>query len=657
MFSVKATAKEAGPKAAPAAGSGKGVSMQRQLTVGKENDPLEHEADAVANKVMRMPEQNFVQRKCAACEGEEKLQRKPLSETVTPFIQAKSDNTPIVNNQTAQSIAYSKGSGSAMDSHTNSFMSSRFGKDFSDVKIHTGGEAVQLSRDVNAKAFTTGKDIYFNEGQYQPNTDRGKNLLAHELTHTIQQNHFNVIQRACSAEDQVKYDEVAANIKTLPYYLNTPKHPKAIFTPSQAKQKADDIIAKAKGRDNCLYYIQFLQMLFSTAEEAPGEIGDTFRKIMTDSADAETERLKKEPDADRNFEENATRDIKRTGRTIRNAKNNKIYYVDSSDINNIYVFIQVKLNGNENDTRKVKQMEDGIEKAASISGYTVNLEFTEKSGADVFETDVDPTQWPTAGNWVMGVDALAHELHHLLNLPDRYNYIESHSENKKMFIANRIHWFTEEFNRTEDINKSNSLMGKGNLIMAEDVCKVINPNDAVAEADCITKRKALDYPAYAIKSAAFGKVQRLFEVIAGFIPATLLNPRADEHTIPLARETILKTAALEFGQEVSADFLYEGLSGIKTLIASALIQMESRTDPRCIGQNIEINKSPVAFIICPSFMGLSKNDQLHEIIRLGYRMYQEFPVVMVNAKMVSRGSDPAVGKQWADFIIKAADRI
>ncbi len=161
--------------------------IQPKLEVGQPNDRYEHEADAVADKVMRMPEQNFVQRKCAACEGEEKLQRKPLSETVTPFIQAKSDNTPIVNNQTAQSIASSRGGGSAMDSHTNSFMSSRFGMDFSDVKIHTGREAVQLSRDINARAFTTGKDIYFNEGQYQPGVAAGKHLLAHELTHVVQQ--------------------------------------------------------------------------------------------------------------------------------------------------------------------------------------------------------------------------------------------------------------------------------------------------------------------------------------------------------------------------------------------------------------------------------------------------------------------------------------
>lgn len=66
-------------------------------------------------------------------------------------------------------------------------MESRFGTDFSDVKIHTGSEAVQMSSELNAQAFAVGNDIYFNEGKYNPNSDSGKHLLAHELTHTVQQ--------------------------------------------------------------------------------------------------------------------------------------------------------------------------------------------------------------------------------------------------------------------------------------------------------------------------------------------------------------------------------------------------------------------------------------------------------------------------------------
>ena len=66
-------------------------------------------------------------------------------------------------------------------------MESRFGTDFSNVKIHTGNEAVQMSRELNAQAFMVGNDVYFNEGKYRPNSDSGKHLLAHELTHAVQQ--------------------------------------------------------------------------------------------------------------------------------------------------------------------------------------------------------------------------------------------------------------------------------------------------------------------------------------------------------------------------------------------------------------------------------------------------------------------------------------
>lgn len=174
--------------------------VQTRLAVGATDDPYEKEADSMADKVMRMPAQNFVQRKCADCEEEEKLQRKPLSDSISTFIQTKSDSTtPTVSDSLSQSIQSSRGGGSAMDGGTQSFMSSRFNTDFSDVKIHTGSESAQMNKELNAKAFTVGSDIYFNEGQYQPGNNAGKHLLAHELTHTIQQGkgiHAKRIQRA-----------------------------------------------------------------------------------------------------------------------------------------------------------------------------------------------------------------------------------------------------------------------------------------------------------------------------------------------------------------------------------------------------------------------------------------------------------------------------
>jgi hypothetical protein len=174
------------------AASGKsGLIVQRKLTIGAVNNPLEHEADALADTVMRMPEPNFIQRKCPHCEDEE-AQRKPL----TSFIQKKESATSNTASDSAHSqIQATKGGGSTMAANTKSFMESRFGTDFSNVRIHSGSYASQLSKKLNAQAFTVGNDIYFNDGKFSPGSSAGKRLLAHELTHTIQQNGGNRIKQ------------------------------------------------------------------------------------------------------------------------------------------------------------------------------------------------------------------------------------------------------------------------------------------------------------------------------------------------------------------------------------------------------------------------------------------------------------------------------
>lgn len=86
-----------------------------------------------------------------------------------------------------QSLASSKGGGSALPSDTRQFMESRFNADFSGVRIHTDASARSMSSSIHAQAFAHGNDIYFNEGKFAPHTQSGGTLLAHELTHTIQQ--------------------------------------------------------------------------------------------------------------------------------------------------------------------------------------------------------------------------------------------------------------------------------------------------------------------------------------------------------------------------------------------------------------------------------------------------------------------------------------
>lgn len=81
------------------------------------------------------------------------------------------------------------GGGHALDDSTRAFMESRFGRDFGDVRVHDDGAAHQAADQLQADAFTTGRDIYFNRGQYAPGSPSGQALLAHELAHVAQQDH------------------------------------------------------------------------------------------------------------------------------------------------------------------------------------------------------------------------------------------------------------------------------------------------------------------------------------------------------------------------------------------------------------------------------------------------------------------------------------
>lgn len=158
--------------------------MTSQLEIGAKHGPLKIEADIIADRIMRMPENGLIQRKCSDCEEEEHVRRKPL----TSYIQKRSaQGMARTSGQLSKKIAATRGKGTPLSYPTKSFMESRFGTDFSNVKIHKDNDAQQMSRELKAQAFTVGNDIYFNAGKFAPETAEGKHLLAHELTHTIQQ--------------------------------------------------------------------------------------------------------------------------------------------------------------------------------------------------------------------------------------------------------------------------------------------------------------------------------------------------------------------------------------------------------------------------------------------------------------------------------------
>lgn len=173
--------------------------IQPKLKVGQPGDKYEQEAERVAEQVMKMSEPDSLQMQPE--EEEEKIQMQPLEEEEKLQMKCNHDNRDFaiqkmspgnagsvpVSDYIFNQIGNTKGNGKSLDVQNQLFMADRFGADFGKVKIHTDQTAVHLNRQLNAQAFTVGNDIYFNKGKYNPSGDAGRKLLAHELTHTIQQ--------------------------------------------------------------------------------------------------------------------------------------------------------------------------------------------------------------------------------------------------------------------------------------------------------------------------------------------------------------------------------------------------------------------------------------------------------------------------------------
>jgi hypothetical protein len=195
--------------------------IQTKLTVGPPGDRYEQEADRLAEHVLSMPgpsaevrrqeEEEEIQTKplLRRQEEEEEIQTKPVlqrqeegeevqtkpllqrqedeEEVQTKRLQPRSDGSFEADPKLESRLAAHRGGGSPLPDDVRTFMEPRFGADFGGVRVHTGGEAVQMNEELSAQAFTHGPDIYLGAGRYDPGTSAGKRLLAHELTHVVQQ--------------------------------------------------------------------------------------------------------------------------------------------------------------------------------------------------------------------------------------------------------------------------------------------------------------------------------------------------------------------------------------------------------------------------------------------------------------------------------------
>jgi hypothetical protein len=149
--------------------------VQAKFAVGKADDAFEREADAVADRVMR-----------GAAPG--------IATPAAVAVQRHADRATDGADAPASVDAVLAGSGSPLDAGLRTDMEARFGHDFSQVRAHTGAAAAQSAREIGAAAYTAGHHVVFGEGRYAPQAPEGRRLIAHELTHVLQQTP-GVVQR------------------------------------------------------------------------------------------------------------------------------------------------------------------------------------------------------------------------------------------------------------------------------------------------------------------------------------------------------------------------------------------------------------------------------------------------------------------------------
>jgi hypothetical protein len=186
--------------------------LQAKLTVNQPRDQYEREADRVAEHVMSMTAAPVVQRTCTSSMDKYKVQRKCAAceeEEETELHRKETNFGPEFAPASVHDVLNSPGQ--PLDPASRAFFETRFGGDLSGVRIHDTAQAASSADAVGALGYTVGQHIAFARGQYQPGTDSGRRLLAHELAHTFQQRGAPLDSRPLSVSSATGPDEQAAD--------------------------------------------------------------------------------------------------------------------------------------------------------------------------------------------------------------------------------------------------------------------------------------------------------------------------------------------------------------------------------------------------------------------------------------------------------------
>ena len=367
--------------------------------------------------------------------------------------------------------------GHPLDAAARADFEQRFAHDFSRVRIHTDPAAASSARAVAAQAYTVGDRIAFAHGTYQPQERGGGSLLAHELAHV--RDGSPGLHRRVDPAIMRDFERRAVALRSLPLYQQ--------LKPAQVAI-ARDIIAMARRSTDPIHFIEKLELLFTTPMRPQGNRAAQGSAQGAQMAAAETTRLASGAGGAHVLDEEIltvlapSRDW-----TPRRGENGTLFFVDTRSLDLLRVRVKVRLlpgpGATTADVENIRKLEDGIEKAASARGYSVDLQFVDQPGPDVFDVKVNPAGWTDSRNWsalaAQGPQTLAHELHHLLGLPDRYNYIDAHAGNADMEIGDRLIWFRVQMQRTYDLDlDQRSIMGHGQSVTETDIDEVAGLTNA-----------------------------------------------------------------------------------------------------------------------------------------------------------------------------------
>jgi hypothetical protein len=441
--------------------------VQPKLAVGSVDDPLEHEADRIADRVMSSSAPGAV--------GDAPLRVQRAGGESGGALQS----APASVERTLAS------GGRPLEPAVRHDMEQRFGHDFFDVRVHTGSGAHASARDIGAHAYTSGSDIVFAAGKYSPGTQAGRRLLAHELTHVLQQG-GGVVRRAPDAKALKEFDERAKKLKEHPVYKKQQANEKTLVA---------EILTIIRKRDDALAQMSQLETLFNTPEskeaEHTAEVNLEIGAAETANKERMTKKTSKAPK--HTGDEEAVSTAKAPNFVKRKGRDGSFFQIDARDVTDVALIVQVHLTAtkktkdNTDAITKIKGLEDAIEKHIATWGYSLDLRFVDKGGPDVFTINVDTGKWADAGNIAGGQATFAHELHHLLGLEeDRYDYT-SHATTKAMPVADRIYWFHREFKKTVT-NEPESIMGDNKLPLDDDICMVAGKKSKADIDACVKQR-------------------------------------------------------------------------------------------------------------------------------------------------------------------------